>query len=98
MTNNTKVKVHMVLGTRLNPSLDTPVVDLMTHRSIMGSLLYLTVSRPDIMFIVCNCDMYQSNPKNLISMLPKTFVAISKERSRWSYGIHRRQNSLYQHS
>jgi len=26
-------------------------------------LLYLTSSRPDIMFAVCNCARYQSNPR-----------------------------------
>ena len=30
---------------------------------MIGSLLYLTTSRPDIMFSVCMCTRYQSNPK-----------------------------------
>jgi hypothetical protein len=28
-----------------------------------GSLLYLTASRPDIMFSVCMCARFQANPK-----------------------------------
>ncbi|GKE40831.1 uncharacterized mitochondrial protein-like protein [Tanacetum coccineum] len=33
------------------------------YRSIIGSLMYLTSSRPDIMFAVCACARYQVNPK-----------------------------------
>jgi hypothetical protein len=33
------------------------------YRSMIGSLLYLTASRPDIMFSVCMCARFQSNPK-----------------------------------
>ncbi|GJY56485.1 putative ribonuclease H-like domain-containing protein [Tanacetum coccineum] len=32
-------------------------------RSMIGSLMYLTSSRPDIMFAVCVCARYQVNPK-----------------------------------
>jgi hypothetical protein len=38
-------------------------VDQTLYRSMIGSLLYLTVSRPDIMFSVCMCARFQSNPK-----------------------------------
>ena len=31
-------------------------------RGIIGSLLYLTVSRPDIMFSVCMCARFQADP------------------------------------
>ena len=39
-------------------------VDVTKYRGMIGSLLYLTASRPDIMFSVCLCARYQSNPKN----------------------------------
>ncbi|GJU62315.1 hypothetical protein Tco_1244150 [Tanacetum coccineum] len=35
------------------------------YRSMIGSLMYLTSSRPDIMFAVCVCATYQFNPKVL---------------------------------
>ncbi|XP_073017486.1 secreted RxLR effector protein 161-like [Primulina eburnea] len=38
-------------------------VDNTLYRSIIGSLLYLIDSRPDLMFSVCLCARYQSNPK-----------------------------------
>lgn len=62
MKNNSKLRVPMVEGTQLGPSLDKPFVDLTLYKSMIGSLQYLTAIRPDIMFVVCNCDRYQSNP------------------------------------
>jgi len=38
-------------------------VDQTKYRGLIGFLLYLTASRPDIMFAVCLCARYQANPK-----------------------------------
>nr|GEX56266.1 hypothetical protein [Tanacetum cinerariifolium] len=38
-------------------------VDVHTYRSMIGSLMYLTSSRPDIMFVVCACARFQVTPK-----------------------------------
>jgi hypothetical protein len=38
-------------------------VDQKAYRSMIGSLLYLCASRPDIMLSVCMCARYQSDPK-----------------------------------
>ncbi|KAK8624782.1 hypothetical protein V6N13_089668 [Hibiscus sabdariffa] len=38
-------------------------VDSKLYCSMIGSLLYLTASRPDIMFSVCLCARFQANPK-----------------------------------
>ncbi|KAI3503551.1 hypothetical protein L1887_31995 [Cichorium endivia] len=62
MTNCSNVKVSLPVGTRLNPSLDKPKADLQTYQSMIGSLLYLTASRLDIMFAVFNCAQYQADP------------------------------------
>nr|GFA01759.1 putative ribonuclease H-like domain-containing protein [Tanacetum cinerariifolium] len=37
-------------------------VDVHTYRSMIGSLMYLTLSRPDIMFVVCACAHFQLTP------------------------------------
>ncbi|GKA89726.1 uncharacterized mitochondrial protein-like protein [Tanacetum coccineum] len=42
---------------------DGKEVDVPLYRSMIGSLMYLTSSRPDIMFAVCACARYQVNPK-----------------------------------
>ena len=39
-------------------------VDQRLYRGIIGSLLYVAVSRPDIMFSVCVSARYQVNPKD----------------------------------
>ncbi|GKD49408.1 putative ribonuclease H-like domain-containing protein [Tanacetum coccineum] len=38
-------------------------VDVHLYRSMIGSLIYLTSSRPDIMFDVCACARFQVTPK-----------------------------------
>ncbi|GKA05302.1 putative ribonuclease H-like domain-containing protein [Tanacetum coccineum] len=38
-------------------------VDVHLYRSMIGSLMYLTASRPDIMFAVCACSRFQVTPK-----------------------------------
>ncbi|GJV47816.1 putative ribonuclease H-like domain-containing protein [Tanacetum coccineum] len=42
---------------------DGEEVDVYLYRSMISSLMYLTFSRPDIMFVVCVCARYQVNPK-----------------------------------
>ncbi|GJR01624.1 retrovirus-related pol polyprotein from transposon TNT 1-94 [Tanacetum coccineum] len=42
---------------------DGEEVDVHLYRSMIGSLMYLTSSRPDIMFAVCAYARYQVNPK-----------------------------------
>ncbi|GKA68928.1 putative ribonuclease H-like domain-containing protein [Tanacetum coccineum] len=42
---------------------DDEEVDVHLYRSMIDSLMYLTSSRPDIMFAVCACARYQVNPK-----------------------------------
>lgn len=38
-------------------------VDQKYYRDMIGSLLYLTTSRPDILFSVCLCVCFQFDPK-----------------------------------
>nr|GEU29888.1 hypothetical protein [Tanacetum cinerariifolium] len=40
-------------------------VDVHIYRSMIGSLIYLTSSRPDIMFVVCACAHFQVTPTTL---------------------------------
>ncbi|GJY14879.1 putative RNA-directed DNA polymerase [Tanacetum coccineum] len=42
---------------------DADDVDEHLYRSMIGSLMYLTASRPDIMFAVCACARFQVSPK-----------------------------------
>ncbi|KZV46985.1 hypothetical protein F511_15782 [Dorcoceras hygrometricum] len=38
-------------------------IEVSLYRGIIGSLLYLTSSRPDVMFAVCMCARFQAEPK-----------------------------------
>ncbi|GJY05210.1 putative ribonuclease H-like domain-containing protein [Tanacetum coccineum] len=42
---------------------DADDADIHLYRSMIGSLMYLTASRPDIMFAVCECVIFQVTPK-----------------------------------
>ncbi|GKA76510.1 putative ribonuclease H-like domain-containing protein [Tanacetum coccineum] len=42
---------------------EAEVVDVHLYRSMIGSLMYLTASRPDITFAVCACARFQVTPK-----------------------------------
>nr|GEW95302.1 putative ribonuclease H-like domain-containing protein [Tanacetum cinerariifolium] len=42
---------------------DGEEVDVHMYRLMIGSLMYITSSRPNIMFVVCACARYQVNPK-----------------------------------
>jgi hypothetical protein len=55
------------LGTNEHLDLDTEgkSVDEKVYRSMIGSLLYLCASRPDIMLVVCMCARFQANPKEV---------------------------------
>ena len=53
----------MATSTKLSADEAGNVVDQKTYRGMIGSLLYLTSSRPDIQFNVCLCARFQANPK-----------------------------------
>ena len=40
-------------------------VDVSSYRGMIGSLLYLTASRPDIMFVTCFCARFQAVPRDI---------------------------------
>lgn len=48
---------------KITKDLDGIDIDPTKYRSIIGSLLYLTASRPDIVFSVGACSRYQATPK-----------------------------------
>ena len=50
----------MATTTKLDKDEQDINVDIKLYRSIIGSLLYLTASKPDIMFSVCLCARFQS--------------------------------------
>jgi hypothetical protein len=61
----------MAINAHLDLDEGGKLVDLKLYRSIIGSLLYLTAFRPDIMFSVCMCAMFQVLPKECHMMAIK---------------------------
>ncbi|GJV92720.1 putative ribonuclease H-like domain-containing protein [Tanacetum coccineum] len=56
---STPIEAHKSLG----KDEEGEDVDVHTYRSMIGCLMYLTASRPDIMFAVCLCARFQVTPK-----------------------------------
>ncbi|WVZ85112.1 hypothetical protein U9M48_032067 [Paspalum notatum var. saurae] len=50
-------------NTALDADEDAEAVDQKEFRGMIGSLLYLTLTRPDIQFAVCLCARYQASPR-----------------------------------
>nr|GFB17287.1 retrovirus-related Pol polyprotein from transposon TNT 1-94 [Tanacetum cinerariifolium] len=57
-----KVPTPMVEQDKLKLDLVGKPVDHTDYRSMIASLMYVTSSRPDIMFATCMCARYQANP------------------------------------
>ena len=49
MEESSSISTHMVVGCKLSKDDLSPDVDQRTYRSMIGSLLYITTSCPDIM-------------------------------------------------
>ncbi|GJR46605.1 hypothetical protein Tco_1314708 [Tanacetum coccineum] len=56
-------KKPMSTDIKLTKDDEADSVDSSRYRGMIGSLLYLTTSRPDIMFSVCLCVRFQETPK-----------------------------------
>ncbi|GJT09382.1 uncharacterized mitochondrial protein-like protein [Tanacetum coccineum] len=62
------VDIPMVERLKLDEDPNGTLVDPTRYRDMVGSLMYLTASRPDLVFAVCMCIGYQAKPtkKHLI--------------------------------
>ena len=54
-------KTLMPTATKLEMNANESKVDISNYRGMVGSLLYLTSSRPDIMFSTCLCARFQAD-------------------------------------
>jgi hypothetical protein len=57
------IKTPMVLNGHLDLNEEGKSIDQKVYHSIIGSLLYLCASEPDIMLSVCMCARFKANPK-----------------------------------
>ncbi|KAJ9564691.1 hypothetical protein OSB04_000657 [Centaurea solstitialis] len=63
LTSCTPMKTPMAPPLTLDKDSKGKSVDVTLYRGMIGSLLYLTASRPDIMYSTCLCARYQAEPK-----------------------------------
>jgi hypothetical protein len=56
------VSTPMSMATVLDPDENGKAVDQREYKSMIGSLLFLTVTWPDIQFAVCLCARFQASP------------------------------------
>jgi hypothetical protein len=59
------VSTPMSTATSLGSDEDGEVVDQREYSSMIGSLMYLTATRPDIQFTVGLCACFQASPRSL---------------------------------
>jgi hypothetical protein len=62
MDSSKPIKNPMAINAHLDIDEEGNSIDLKLYRSMIGSLLYLTASRPDIMFSVCMCARFEASP------------------------------------
>jgi hypothetical protein len=63
------VSTPMSSAASLSPDEDGEAVDQIEYRSMIGSLLYLTVTQPDIQFTVGLCARFQASPRSSHRMI-----------------------------
>ncbi|KAJ9542492.1 hypothetical protein OSB04_028998 [Centaurea solstitialis] len=78
MDTSSVAKTPMASGTLIGADPKGKPVDQKSYRAIIGSLLYLTASRPDIMFATCFCARFQANPKESHMMAVKRILRYLK--------------------
>ena len=82
-------KTLMATTTKLNKDEQGINVDIKLYRKMIGSLLYLMASRPDIMFSVCLCARFQSCPKESHLIAVKCILRALLD---WACGIRKLDN------
>ncbi|XP_071727458.1 uncharacterized mitochondrial protein AtMg00810-like [Rutidosis leptorrhynchoides] len=63
MENSKPMATPMATNIKLTLEGEGDSSDSTKYRGMIGSLLYLTASQPDIMYSVCLCARFQENPK-----------------------------------
>ncbi|GJV26669.1 integrase, catalytic region, zinc finger, CCHC-type containing protein [Tanacetum coccineum] len=62
MESSDPVDTPMVEKSKLDEDTQGKTVDPTHYRGMIGTLMYLTASRPDLTFVVCMCAQYQAKP------------------------------------
>ena len=85
LESTSSVKTLISPNVKLTVDLLGKSVDSSLYRSMIGSLLYLTASRPDISYNVRECARYQANPKKSHMIALKRIIKYVKTTA--DYGV-----------
>nr|GEZ02080.1 hypothetical protein [Tanacetum cinerariifolium] len=74
------VDTPMVEKSKLDEDKEGKAVDPSYYRGMIGTLLYLTASRPDLQFAICMCARYQARPteKHVHALLQMRITLVAK--------------------
>jgi hypothetical protein len=86
MTNCKSAPTPFLSGIRLEDGEDTPLVDNTLHRQLVGSILYLTHTCPNISYAVGAVSRYMQEPHDLHWKVAKRILRYVQ--GTMSYGIH----------
>ncbi|KAG6396851.1 hypothetical protein SASPL_143008 [Salvia splendens] len=64
LQNGNEVKNPIVPGVKLSKEGDGNRVDCTLYKQLIGSLMYITTTRPDLMFAVCLLSRYMADPRD----------------------------------
>ncbi|GJR78828.1 retrovirus-related pol polyprotein from transposon TNT 1-94 [Tanacetum coccineum] len=78
MADSASVKYHVLLLNNLGPDESRVSINETLFRGMIGSLMYLTASRPDIQFSTCLCARYLANPKESYLVIVKRILMCLK--------------------
>lgn len=94
MEDSSPVSTPMIVGCKLRKYDISPDFDQRTYRSMIGSLLYITTSRPDIMQVVCMVGRFQSSLKQIHLVVVKRVFKYLK--GTMNYGLWYPRNHNFQ--
>jgi hypothetical protein len=66
MNDSKTISIPMGTNDNLDSDASENLVDKKLYRFMIGSLLYVTASRLDVMFSVCMCARFQVSPREVI--------------------------------
>jgi hypothetical protein len=92
MEDSKPVGTPMATGCKLSKDDDSPDVNQSSYRSMIGSLLYITASLPDIMQVVGMVRRYQAIPKQIHLQAIKRIFKYLKETMTYGLWYPRNQN------
>ncbi|MFS7953253.1 putative RNA-directed DNA polymerase [Helianthus anomalus] len=78
MSGSTPASTPLETNHGIHPNLTGDRVDETLYRSMIGSLMYLTASRPDIMYPKCLAARFQSNPRASHMIIVKRILCYLK--------------------